>query len=335
MLRVSSAAPRFWSKCEELRGRRGVSAQVQRQLGEKIIELASSLPRGAPHPSDGHVHALIQRPWRCLRSQHAPSTRRLLDGAEPSGRRLPLVRGPSTPQHAVGATLARWIMGAARPTKLIGRFPHRNYDVAQHHPGDGLTNESHKCVAKVLTGFWDMLAEQGFITPDGAEKLKSCVKVFDQVRLVGVPISFVKCVTLTNYASQHPLAQITRRGRVEVDFDDEAERLCGGAKGVSDLLALHHARLDSCSRSDLAHGKPLAVRFGVPRCRGAFAPSTRLVSIRRGRGGFFDFEATGPSNRRPPSSRGASTRASTSSFSRRPVWWSTSATSCTRRPTGA
>ena len=135
-------------------------------------------------------------------------------------------------------------MEAARPTKLIGRFPHRNYDVAQHHPGDGLNNENHKCVAKVLTGFWDMLADQGFITPDGAEKLKSCVKVFDQVRLVGVPISFVKCVTLTNYASQHPLAQITRRGRVEVDFDDEAERLCGGAKGVSDLLALHHARLE-------------------------------------------------------------------------------------------
>ena len=62
-------------------------------------------------------------------------------------------------------------MEATRPTKLIGRFPHRNYDVAQHHPGDGLNNESHECVAKVLTGFWDMLADQGFITPDGAEKL--------------------------------------------------------------------------------------------------------------------------------------------------------------------
>ena len=161
-------------------------------------------------------------------------------------------------------------MGAARPTKLIGRFPHRNYDVAQHHPGDGLNNESHECVAKVLTGFWDMLADQGFITPDGAEKLKSCVKVFDQVRLVGVPISFVKCVTLTNYASQHPLAQITRRGRVEVDFDDEAERLCGGAKGVADLLALHHARLELMLKIwRLAHGKPLAVRSrrpAVPRC---------------------------------------------------------------------
>jgi len=151
-------------------------------------------------------------------------------------------------------------MEAARPIKLIGRFPHRNYDVAQHHPGDGLNNESHECVAKVLTGFWDMLADQGFITPDGAEKLKSCVKVFDQVRLVGVPISFVKCVTLTNYASQHPLAQITRKGRVEIDFDDEAERLCGGAKGVADLLALHHARLELMLKIwHLAHDKSLAV----------------------------------------------------------------------------
>ena len=105
-----------------------------------------------------------------------------------------------------------------------------------------------------------MLADQGFITLDGAEKLKSCVKVFDQVRLVGVPISFVKCVTLTNYASQHPLAQITRKGRVEIDFDDEAERLCGGAKGVSDLLALHHARLELMLKIwHLAHDKPLAV----------------------------------------------------------------------------
>ena len=152
------------------------------------------------------------------------------------------------------------IMEAARPTKLIGRFPRRNYDVAQHHPGDGLNNEDHKCVQEVLTGFWDTLADQGFITPDGAEKLKRCVKVFDQVRLVGVPISFVKCVTLTNYASQHPLAQITRKGRVEIDFDDEAERLCGGAKGVSDLLALHHARLELMLKIwHLAHDKPLAV----------------------------------------------------------------------------
>ena len=151
-------------------------------------------------------------------------------------------------------------MEAARPTKLIGRFPHRNYDVAQHHPGDGLNNESHECVAKVLTGFWDMLADQGFIARGDAEKLKSCVKVFDQVRLVGVPISFVKCVTLTNYASQHPLAQITRKGRVEVNFDDEAERLCGGAKGVADLLALHHARLELMLKIwHLAHDKPLAV----------------------------------------------------------------------------
>ena len=151
-------------------------------------------------------------------------------------------------------------MEAARPIKLIGRFPHRNYDVAQHHPGDGLNNESHECVVKVLTGFWDMLADQGFIARGDAEKLKSCVKVFDQVRLVGVPISFVKCVTLTNYASQHPLAQITRKGRVEIDFDDEAERLCGGAKGVADLLALHHARLELMLKIwHLAHDKPLAV----------------------------------------------------------------------------
>ena len=214
-------------------------------------------------------------------------------------------------------------MEAARPTKLIGRFPHRNYDVAQHHPGDGLNNESHECVAKVLTGFWDMLADQGFITPDGAEKLKSCVKVFDQVRLVGVPISFVKCVTLTNYASQHPLAQITRTGRVEVDFDDEAERLCGGAKGVADLLALHHARLELMLKiSHLAHGKPLAVRHSCP--------SDKVVG-----GFFFDFEAIQTARRvrasrdrteavaivyiQHRSSRGASTRASTSRFSRRPV----------------
>ena len=105
-----------------------------------------------------------------------------------------------------------------------------------------------------------MLADQGFIARGDAEKLKSCVKVFDQVRLVSVAISLVKCVTLTNYASQHPLAQITRRGRVEVDFDDEAERLCGGAKGVADLLALHHARLELMLKIwHLAHDKPPAV----------------------------------------------------------------------------
>ena len=142
-----------------------------------------------------------------------------------------------------------------------------------------------------------MLADQGFITQAGAEKLKSCVKVFDQVRLVGVPISFVKCVTLTNYASQHPLAQITRRGRVEVDFDDEAERLCGGAKGVSDLLALHHARLELMLKIwRLAHGKPLAVRSrrpAVPRCLHAidatrvhqtrpFGPSRATAMLRAG-----------------------------------------------------
>ena len=36
----------------------------------------------------------------------------------------------------------------------------------------------------------------------------------------------------------------------------------------------------------------MLVDLGVPRCCGAFTPSTRLVSIRRGRGWFlFDFEA--------------------------------------------
>ena len=87
--------------------------------------------------------------------------------------------------------------------------------------------------------------------------------------MVGVPISFVKCVTLTNYASQHPLAQITRRGRVEVDFDDEAERLCVRREGVADLLALHHAVWALLKIWRLAHGKPLAVRSrrpAVPRC---------------------------------------------------------------------
>ena len=203
---------------------------------------------------------------------------------------------PSIPARAVDATSARW-RGAARSAKLIGRFPHRNYDVAQHHPGDGLNNENHKCITKVREEFWDMLADQGFIARGDAEKLKSYVKVFDQVRLVGVPISFVKCVTLTNYASQHPLAQITRKGRVEIDFDDEAERLCGGAKGVADLLALHHARLELMLKIwHLAHGTPLAVRSRRPRCRGAFTPSTRLVSIRRGRGWFL-FRFRGRSDR--------------------------------------
>ena len=123
-----------------------------------------------------------------------------------------------------------------------------------------------------------------------------------------------------------PLAQITRKGRVEINFDDKAERLCGseghGSAGAAPASGAH--------AQDLAPGarQALAVRSrrpAVPRCLHAIG----ATCVHQARvGGFFDFEAIQTDTPRR-SSRGASTRASTSRFSRRPVWWSTSTRSCT------
>ena len=53
-----------------------------------------------------------------------------------------------------------------------------------------------------------------------------------------------------------------------------------------DLSALHDAALDEYFGQAVVGYYPpeAAVDLGVPRCCGAFTPSTRLMSIRRGRG---------------------------------------------------
>ena len=56
-----------------------------------------------------------------------------------------------------------------------------------------------------------------------------------------------------------------------------------------DLSALHDAALDEYFGQAVVGYYPpeAAVDLGVPLCRDAFTPSTRLVSIRRGRGWFL------------------------------------------------
>jgi valyl-tRNA synthetase len=53
------------------------------------------------------------------------------------------------------------------------------------------------------------------------------------------------------------------------------------------VQAIYHFFLDDLCDVYVELVKPVMCYFGVPRCRGAFTPSARLVFIRRGRGWFF------------------------------------------------
>ena len=53
------------------------------------------------------------------------------------------------------------------------------------------------------------------------------------------------------------------------------------------VQAIYHFFLDDLCDVYVELVKPVMYDFGVPRCRGAFTPSMRLVSIRRGRGWFI------------------------------------------------
>ena len=110
--------------------------------------------------------------------------------------------------------------------------------------------------------------------------------------VLGIHVQGLQQIVANDAAKVQELMDLGQKNRSVGSTDMNAE----SSRSHSVCLVTVHQK-DTENESKSCYAKLNLVDLagcdlGVPRCCGAFTPSTRLVSIRRGRGWFlFDFEA--------------------------------------------